>query len=405
MTKLLDLDWINSAAPQYNADQNMYEETGSDNNGNLRIEYLAHTAGPPFSVDRAYGYDSPNRITSDAATSMSQTFVYDAFGTLASEYGGTSSTSGPHYLTTDHLGSTRLVTDTTATFQHCLDYFPFGEELLHGVGGRPVCYAATNDPAQKFTGKERDSETGLDYFGARYISAAQGRFTSADIPFADQGEENPQSWNLYAYGRNSPMRFVDPTGRCSLTPGGYRDEGDEMFPGPCSGRVIGDSNNNANSVTITAAPLPITVSQYFGFDREYVRAIAQQSELDYAAGNWDKIPILYGEVPVGPSTVKAIRGLSQIKITWKGLLHVIQRHTGSMTGKSHFTDSAAISGLVRAAEATTPVPQAGGNFVRVVDAGKTVGIDVATGQSTSIYTVITNKIGELVTAFPGLPLR
>ena len=67
--------------------------------------------------------------------------------------------------------------------------------------------------ASRFTGKERDAETGLDYFGARYFSAAQGRFTSADKPFADQKVTDPQSWNLYAYTRNSPLRYIDVDGR------------------------------------------------------------------------------------------------------------------------------------------------------------------------------------------------
>src|SRR5579864_2451044 len=65
----------------------------------------------------------------------------------------------------------------------------------------------------KFTSKERDSETGLDYFGARYMSSAQGRFTSPDpIAVNDQRLSDPQRFNLNAYGRNSPMKFVDPTG-------------------------------------------------------------------------------------------------------------------------------------------------------------------------------------------------
>lgn len=59
------------------------------------------------------------------------------------------------------------------------------------------------------TGKERDAETGLDYFGARYFSGAQGRFTSPDKPFADQHVYDPQSWNLYIYARNNPLRFLD----------------------------------------------------------------------------------------------------------------------------------------------------------------------------------------------------
>ncbi len=65
----------------------------------------------------------------------------------------------------------------------------------------------------KFSGKERDSETNLDYFGARYFSGAQGRFTSPDKSFADQHPGDPQSWNLYVYVGNNPLRFVDLTGR------------------------------------------------------------------------------------------------------------------------------------------------------------------------------------------------
>jgi RHS repeat-associated protein len=66
----------------------------------------------------------------------------------------------------------------------------------------------------RFTGKERDVETGLDYFGARYFSAAQGRFISADwsaqpvpVPYADF--TNPQTLNLYAYVKNNPLATAD----------------------------------------------------------------------------------------------------------------------------------------------------------------------------------------------------
>ena len=70
-----------------------------------------------------------------------------------------------------------------------------------------------------FTGKERDAETGLDYFGARYMSAAQGRFVSPDwsetpqpVPYADFSD--PQTLNLYSYARNNPLIFTDPDGHC-----------------------------------------------------------------------------------------------------------------------------------------------------------------------------------------------
>ena len=62
-------------------------------------------------------------------------------------------------------------------------------------------------------GKERDAESGLDYFGARYLSSAQGRWTSPDGPLVDQMESDPQSWNLDGYVRNNPLRLADPHGR------------------------------------------------------------------------------------------------------------------------------------------------------------------------------------------------
>ncbi len=71
--------------------------------------------------------------------------------------------------------------------------------------------------AMEFTGKERDAETGLDYFGARYFSAAQGRWTSPDwsaspqaVPYADLTD--PQTLNLYGYVRNNPLGRADADG-------------------------------------------------------------------------------------------------------------------------------------------------------------------------------------------------
>lgn len=71
--------------------------------------------------------------------------------------------------------------------------------------------------AYKFTGKERDTESGLDYFGARYYASSMGRFMSPDwsedpdtIPYGDLSD--PQTFNLYGYVTNNPLRRVDPTG-------------------------------------------------------------------------------------------------------------------------------------------------------------------------------------------------
>jgi len=109
---------------------------------------------------------------------------------------------------------------------------PFGEELFAGTGGRTTGQGYTGDNIrQKFTSQERDNETGLDYFLARYYSSSQGRFTSVD-PFnialdtqvaAELNPERaralfnaylsqPQQWNRYAYAINNPLLYVDPTG-------------------------------------------------------------------------------------------------------------------------------------------------------------------------------------------------
>ena len=69
----------------------------------------------------------------------------------------------------------------------------------------------------KFTGKERDAESGLDNFGKRYNSSSMGRFMTPDpIGIMTQKFVDPQQWNMYAYVRNSPLRSVDPTGMCAI---------------------------------------------------------------------------------------------------------------------------------------------------------------------------------------------
>ena len=161
--------------------------------------------------------------TSGSTNLKTIVYVYDASGQLAAEYGDGPSVSGTQYYTADHLGSTRLITDQSGNVAERLDYFPFGEGFAPGMNGRSTEYPLYNAGARpanpkdgesiKFTGKERDSETGLDYFGARYFASAQGRFTSADAPFADQHTVDPQSWNLYGYVRNNPLANIDSTGR------------------------------------------------------------------------------------------------------------------------------------------------------------------------------------------------
>lgn len=62
------------------------------------------------------------------------------------------------------------------------------------------------------TGKQRDTESGLDFFGARYYGSTLFRWTSPDAPFEDNRLEDPQSWNLYRYSSNNPVNRFDPNG-------------------------------------------------------------------------------------------------------------------------------------------------------------------------------------------------
>jgi len=76
----------------------------------------------------------------------------------------------------------------------------------------------------RYTGKERDTESGLDYFGARYYGSSMGRMMSPD-PMLNSGRpDNPQTWNRYAYALNNPLKFVDPTGLYNLDAGCLQDK-------------------------------------------------------------------------------------------------------------------------------------------------------------------------------------
>jgi RHS repeat-associated protein len=115
------------------------------------------------------------------------------------------------YYHTDALGSVRAVTKQVNGQWHVVarhDFMPFGEEV-----------APPTPPQEKrlFTGKERDNETGMDYFGARYVRGSSGRFTTVDpLMVIEENLIDPQKWNRYAYVTNNPQRYVDPDGRYGM---------------------------------------------------------------------------------------------------------------------------------------------------------------------------------------------
>ena len=109
------------------------------------------------------------------------------------------------YYVTDHLGSPRVVLDAQRQVLDRHDYEPFGVELAP--------FADQSDLTHRFTGHERDLQTGYDYMHYRFYGSTLARFLKPDnIPGT---LTDPQSWNLYAYVRNNPANATDPTGHLS----------------------------------------------------------------------------------------------------------------------------------------------------------------------------------------------
>jgi RHS repeat-associated protein len=201
--------------------------TGDPTTGPNAIVYDAenHQTSYTKSGTTSYAYDGDGNRVSKTTGSGTTTFVYNALGQLIAEYGGQATNGGTSYLTTDHLGSTRVVTNGNKGVVARHDYLPFGEELPVGTGNRTVGlgYVNTDDTKQKFTSMERDGESGLDFAQARYQSTPQGRFTSPD-PARAVALDLPQSWNLYGYAIGNPLRFIDPDGLVWLKSGGDNPE-------------------------------------------------------------------------------------------------------------------------------------------------------------------------------------
>ena len=108
------------------------------------------------------------------------------------------------YYFADHLGSSREMVQSGQTSPcYDADFLPYGQE---------VDYTSSCGSHYKFTAKERDTESGNDYFGYRYSRPSMGRFVSPDSISNDWELGNPQTWNRYAYARNNPLIYVDPDG-------------------------------------------------------------------------------------------------------------------------------------------------------------------------------------------------
>jgi RHS repeat-associated protein len=154
-----------------------------------------------------YGIGSDAMLETDAAGGAPMEFIFFGGKRVARRDAG----GAVSYFFADHLGTSRVVTNATGGITEDSDFYPFG--------GERVVTDLLPDQNYKFTGKERDTESGLDYFGARYYSSTSGRFLTPDwaasptaVPYAELSD--PQTLNLYASARNDPINKVDADGHC-----------------------------------------------------------------------------------------------------------------------------------------------------------------------------------------------
>jgi RHS repeat-associated protein len=173
----------------------------------------------------SYQLPSPSTVTSATWTYQIGTYtvpsgvayvqlyaqIYLPTGATVARFDDGFLSAGTLYYHRDHL-SNRLITNSagsdTAPNTGQQGHFPYGEQWYPALPSPPVTKWV-------FTGKERDSESGLDNFGARYNSSQYGRFMSPD-PLGGKLAD-PQTLNKYSYVRNNPVTLTDPTGMYTCT--------------------------------------------------------------------------------------------------------------------------------------------------------------------------------------------
>jgi RHS repeat-associated protein len=180
-----------------------------------------------------------------------------------------------------------------------------------------VCATAVRFSRYQFPGKERDTESGNDYFGARYYASSMGRFMSPDHPLIDQHPENPQSWNLYAYARNNPLINIDPTGLGCVTDLGQGSDKDHesvefnnsissddcanqhgtWVPGDVSANNTGayrDSNGNINFQATTNTGGNVYYSSFVSGAQTDANGVGPGASIAHASADWLSSQIVGG---------------------------------------------------------------------------------------------------------------
>jgi RHS repeat-associated protein len=190
-----------------------------------------------------------------------------------------------HFSLNDWLGTKRVTTTSTGANWTSIFSGPFGDYQSQAGTG--------SDPSEEhFTGKPRDPNSNLDYFGARYYNSNLGRFMSPDfnetgdgpdpVPYADL--ENPQSLNLYSYVKNNPLSRTDANGHATLCgPDTWNPQTNTLTAGSCVD--LSDPETDRQIIRQWVYQHTTTAPR----NQQVPRMVSSNSNI-----KWDPLSLLYG---------------------------------------------------------------------------------------------------------------
>ncbi|SNT44422.1 RHS repeat-associated core domain-containing protein [Granulicella rosea] len=222
------------------------------------------SSGYTFTETAGYmlGPNGEQVTETDGSGNVVHTNVF-ANGQLIATYAN----DGLHYHLSDWLGTQRVQTDASGNSQMAFASMPFGEMLPTNV---PTPSLGVTE--QHFTGKERDQESGLDYFGARHLVSGFGRWLSPDsLNLTDDRVLKPaNTLNKYIYAANNPFKYIDVDGKDITVfyeaPSGISSAGHIMFlagnqsTGGAAAMSFGPVHDSDYGLTILGAPVNSTTS-------------------------------------------------------------------------------------------------------------------------------------------------
>ena len=190
---------------------------------------------------------------------------------LEASYGQSDEWHHRYYYHPDHLGSAQLVTDYEGNEYQRIEYTPYGELWVEKKSAKEE---GLRYLPYKFTAKEQDEETGLYYYGARYLDAKYSRWMSTDPAVGEYmsgssaggGIYNTVNFSLYHYAGNNPVKYTDPTG---MSLDDWQDNGDGTWTVKSEGAklwdVWGANWDVLSGVTSEEEAKKIQVGQTYGF--------------------------------------------------------------------------------------------------------------------------------------------